>query len=308
MLKYSNAMQYIPCKTIVAKTKNHYWFGTDHNMNIYRGCCHGCIYCDSRSDCYREVDFDTVKAKENALEVIKSDLSKLRRKGVVATGSMSDPYNPFESGLNLTGKALMLLDAFRFGVAIATKSPLITRDIDLLQSIKEHSPVICKITITTSDDVLSKKIERSAAPSSERFAALSKLSQNSIFCGVLMMPILPFINDTEENIVGITRATAASGAKFIMPSFGMTLRDSQRAYYYEQLDKYFPAIKAKYIRAFNDYYQANSPNSKKLYSIFASECQKHKLLFEMQDIIKAYKSPHEIEPLDLFDLLNNRDI
>lgn len=276
-------------------------------MNIYRGCCHGCIYCDSRSDCYREVDFDTVKAKENALEVIKKDLSKLRRKGVVATGAMSDPYNPFESELNLTGKALMLLNALHFGVAIATKSPLITRDIDILQSIKEHSPVICKITITTADDALSQKIERNAAPSSERFAAISRLSESGIFCGVLMMPILPFINDTEENIIGIVKAAAASGANFVLPSFGMTLRDSQREYYYEQLDKYFPGLKEKYIKAFKNYYQCHSPKSKKLYSVFVSECKKYNLLYKMQDIINAYKAPYEISPLNFFDLLSSGD-
>lgn len=298
----------MPCKTIVSKTKNRYWFGADYNMNIYRGCCHGCIYCDSRSDCYRVADFETVKAKENVSEIIKRDLSKLRRKGVVATGAMSDPYNPFEKELNITGKALMLLDAYHFGVAVATKSPLITRDLDIFQSIKEHSPVICKITITTADDVLSKKIERNVAPSGERFAAISKLSENGIFCGILMMPILPYINDTEENIVKIVRLASECGANFVMPSFGMTLRDSQREYYYEQLDKYFPDLKEKYIKTFKDYYQCNSQNGKKLYSVFVKECEQHKLLYKMQDIIKAYKAPYEIKPLDLFDLLKNGEL
>lgn len=129
----------------------------DYNMNIYKGCCHGCIYCDSRSECYHVENFDKVRAKENALQIIRDDLRRKVKKGVIGTGAMSDPYNPFEEKLCLTRHALELVDAYEFGIAIATKSPLITRDADILSGIKEHSPVLCKITITTADDELSKK-------------------------------------------------------------------------------------------------------------------------------------------------------
>lgn len=170
-------MEYIPAKTIISNyASNNEWFGTNFNMNIYKGCCHGCIYCDSRSDCYQINDFDTVKAKENALE---------------------------------------LIDAFGFGTAIATKSPLITRDIDILKDIKEHSPVLCKVTITTTDDKLCRIIEPNVAPASKRFEAIHQLSKAGLFAGVLLMPVLPYINDTEENILSIVRQTANSGGKFI---------------------------------------------------------------------------------------------
>lgn len=174
-------IEYIPAKTIITKTKGSAWFGTDYNMNIYKGCCHGCIYCDSRSDCYHIREFDKVKAKEDALLLIRNDLRRKVKKGVVGTGAMSDPYNPYEKELCLTGHALELLDAFEFGAAIATKSPLITRDIEILNSIREHSPVLCKMTVTTADDALAQKIEPGAAVSSRRFEALLALHDAGIF-------------------------------------------------------------------------------------------------------------------------------
>ena len=152
-------MEYIGAKTIVTKTKDSRWFGIDYNMNIYKGCCHGCVYCDSRSDCYQIQDFDRVRAKEDAIRIIRDDLRRKVKTGVVGTGAMSDPYNPFEKELKLTRHALELVDAFGFGAAIATKSHLMMRDMDILESIKDHSPVLCKVTVTTADDDLAKKIE-----------------------------------------------------------------------------------------------------------------------------------------------------
>ncbi|MCL2673993.1 MAG: radical SAM protein, partial [Defluviitaleaceae bacterium] len=194
----------VPAKTIVTRVKKpSSWFGAEYNMNIYRGCSHGCIYCDSRSECYRNFDFDTVKVKEDALRIIRDELRKKAKSGVIGTGAMSDPYNPLEQELQLTRHSLELINAFGFGVAIDTKSPLVTRDIDILQDIKQHSPVIVKLTVTTDDGGLCKKLEPNVATSSERFAAIKTLSDNGIYAGVLMMPILPFINDTDENISAI---------------------------------------------------------------------------------------------------------
>ena len=200
-------------------------------MNIYKGCCHGCIYCDSRSDCYGIEDFDRVRIKENSINLIEKDLKSKRKKGIVATGAMSDPYNPFEEKFLLTRKALELIDKYNYGAAIATKSDLIIRDIDVLKRIKEHSPVLCKITITTADDELSKKIEPNVCLSSERFKAIKKLSDEGIYTGILLMPILPFINDTEENIISIVRKAKENGAKFVYPAFGVTLRSNQRIHF-----------------------------------------------------------------------------
>jgi DNA repair photolyase len=153
------SIETIGAKTIVTKTKSNGWFGCDYNMNIYRGCSHGCIYCDSRSDCYRVTDFDTVRAKENALRIISDDLRRKVKTGVVATGAMSDPYNLFEKELRLTRRALELIAAYGFGIAIDTKSDLITRDLDILQEISRNAPALCKLTITTADDGLCRKIE-----------------------------------------------------------------------------------------------------------------------------------------------------
>ena len=183
-------MEYIKAKTILQKCRDNSWFGNDYNMNLYRGCCHGCIYCDSRSECYQIEDFDKVRAKENALMILRDELRRKVRTGIIGTGSMSDPYNPYEREERLTEKSLMLIDAYNFGITVITKSPLITRDIPLYKQISQHSPVLCKMTITTSDDEVSRLVEPRVAVSSERFDALAKMSEAGLFTGITLMWIL----------------------------------------------------------------------------------------------------------------------
>lgn len=294
-------MDYIPAKTIISNyAANSEWFGVNYNMNIYKGCCHGCIYCDSRSACYGVENFDRVRAKENALEIIRNDLRRKIKTGVVGTGAMSDPYNPFEKDLLLTRHALELINAYGFGSAIATKSSLITRDIDVLQDIQKNAPVLCKITITAANDALCRKIEPNVSVSSERFDAIQKLQSAGLFSGVLLMPVLPYITDNEENIVSIVRMAKESGAKFIYPAFGMTLRGNQRAHYYSKLDALFPGLKEKYMKQYGERYSCGSPKAKKLYGLFVSECEKNGLLFKMKDIIKAYKRGYDHSQLSFF--------
>ncbi|MCL2694945.1 MAG: radical SAM protein [Clostridiales bacterium] len=274
----------IPAKTIVSARLQNGWFGADYNMNIYKGCCHGCIYCDSRSDCYGVENFDTVRHKENALEVIEADLRRKRQTGMILTGSMSDPYNPFEQELRLSRGALSLIERYGFGVAVHTKSPLITRDIDLLQAIARHAPICVSMTITTADDALCRKIEQNIAPSGERFAALSKLSAAGISCGVLLMPLLPFINDTPANILAIVRGAHASGAKWIHCFMGLTLRANQRTHYYAKLDERFSGVKKRYIQTYGEAYSCPVPNQKELWNLFTAECRRLGLLYRMADI------------------------
>ncbi|MFP4698710.1 MAG: radical SAM protein [Eubacteriales bacterium] len=296
-------MEYIKAKTIVTRNKNKSWFGTDYNMNIYKGCSHGCIYCDSRSSCYQINNFDRIKIKENALEIIRNDLRRKVKKGIVGTGAMSDPYNPYEKDLLLTRHSLELINAFGFGLSIVTKSPLITRDIDVIRDIAKHSPVIIKMTITTANDELCKKIEPNVAESSKRFRSLKKLIDNNIFSGIILMPILPFINDTKENILNIIKLAKNNGAKFIYPSFGVTLRQNQREYFYNKLDQFFPNIKLKYIQQYGDRYKCGSKKAKKLYHIFANECEKQGLLYSMDSIIRGYKLKYQNDQINFFDLI-----
>ena len=295
-------MEYIPAKTIVTKNKSAAWFGAEYNMNIYRGCVHGCIYCDSRSSCYHIEDFDTVKAKENALEIIRNDISRKVKTGVVSTGAMSDPYNPFEKKELLTRNALELLNAYNFGVAIATKSNLITRDIDILQDISKQAPVICKITITSVNDELCEKIEPGAPNATKRFEAIRHLSSEGLFTGILLMPVLPFIEDSEDNILKILEKARINGAKFIYPMFGVTLRDNQRMHFYKKLDELFPNrnYAEKYAKYYKDTYACYSPNAKNLVAIFNNYCNEHGILYKMHEIVRAYKSKYESEQLNFF--------
>lgn len=294
-------MKFIPAKTILSgyETGNA-WFGKNYNMNIYKGCCHGCIYCDSRSECYRVENFDEVRAKEDALPLLARELNTKRRTGVIGTGAMSDPYNPFEQEYRLTRGALELIDTYRFGIAIATKSDLITRDIDVLSSICRHSPVLVKITITAADDSLCQKLEPRVAAASRRFAAINALAARGIFTGLLLMPVLPFLTDTELNIRAIIRLAYENGAKFIYPAFGVTLRQNQRDWYYQQLDAQFPGLKQKYINRFGNTYECPSPNAKVLWPLFQQECERLGILYKMQEIIAHYQQGYGNRQLALF--------
>ena len=290
-------MEYISAKTIVTKTKApSKWFGIDYNMNIYKGCCHGCIYCDSRSDCYGVDRFDQVRAKENALEIIRNDLRRKTRRGVVGTGAMSDPYNPFERKLKLSRHALELCDAFEFGAAIATKSSLLERDIDVLQSIADHSPVLLKITVTTAEDDLAAKIEPRVSRPSDRFGTMKKLSAAGLYTGILLMPVLPFIEDNRDNIGEIIRRAEEAGARFIYPAFGMTLRGNQRVWYYQKLDELFPGegLIEAYQKKYGEYYECISPSARKLWEYFSEECRKRQIVYRMEDIISQYKRPYKV--------------
>ncbi|MDD3174420.1 MAG: radical SAM protein [Herbinix sp.] len=295
-------MNTIPAKTIITRKQDNSWFGTDFNMNIYKGCCHGCIYCDSRSDCYQISDFDTVRVKENALEIIRDELRKKAKSGVIGTGSMSDPYNPYEVKYQLTRQALQLIDTYNFGVAIATKSSLIARDIDILTKIKDHSPVICKITITTIDDVLSKLIEPGVCTSSKRFETIRELSEAGIFTGILMMPLLPHLTDSVENVLGIIHAAHQSGSKFIYPLFGLSLRSGQREYLYQKFDEFFPQdrLKQYYMKSYGSSYECHSPREKELGQVFTAECNRLGILYKMEDIISAYKTVYDYKQFSLF--------
>lgn len=297
-------MEYISAKTIVTKTKDSGWFGIDYNMNIYKGCCHGCIYCDSRSECYRIKDFDRVRAKKDALLVIRDDLRRKVKTGVVGTGAMSDPYNPWEKELLLTRHGLELLDAFGFGAAIATKSTLMMRDVDILESIRGHSPVLCKVTVTTADDELAGKIEPAVSLPTKRLDMIAALNQRGIFTGILFMPVLPFLEDNENNVRTVVRRAHEAGARFIYGVMGMTLRGNQREWYLDRLEALFPGqgLKKAYMKQFGNQYSCASPRAKELWRIFSEECRKYHILYEMKDIIHAYKRGYEIKQLSVFDI------
>lgn len=291
----------VPCKTILQKTKSTQWFGNNYNMNLYRGCCHGCIYCDSRSECYHIENFDTVRAKENALEILRNELRRKVRSGIIGTGSMSDPYNTFEEKEELSRKALMLIDAYNFGVTVITKSNLITRDIDIYRDISAHSPVLCKMTITTADDKLCKMLEPNVCVSSQRFEALAEMSQAGLKTGITLMPVLPFIEDNEENILSIVKNAHQCGVKYIYAAFGMTLRQNQRDYYYAKLDKLFPKLSDKYRSCYGERYNCVSPHAEKLWKVFSAECEKYGILYNMREIIEDYKRGYGDMQLSFFD-------
>ena len=296
-------MDYIPAKHILHRSRSTQWFGTDHTMNLYRGCCHGCIYCDSRSDCYHIPEFDRVAAKADALRILRDDLACKVRPAFIGMGAMSDPYNPFEEELQLTRHALELIDAYQCGVAIATKSDLILRDRDILCSIRDHSPVVCKLTVTTADDELAAKLEPGAPPPSRRLEALRGLAEAGLFCGVLLMPVLPFVEDSPEQVLAVVEAAARAGARFVYAAFGITMRAGQREYFLDRLDRAFPGqeLSRKYLSRYGERYECASPRARELWELFSRRCRELGLLCEMRPIISAATRHYGDRQLTFFE-------
>jgi len=271
----------IQAKSILSRIKNDSYFGLSYNMNLYRGCQHACIYCDSRSTCYQLGDLSHIRYKGNAIELLNKELYRKRLKGTIGFGSMNDPYMPVERKMQLTRKALEVVKQYRFPVHIITKSYLVTRDIDYLKQISKIYAAI-SFTITTADDELARIIEPNAPLPSKRFEALKILSENNIYCGITLMPILPFINDTEAHVEELISKAKASGVKYIIPFFGLTLREGSREYFYEQLDKSFKGIKEKYVKSFGLSYNCNSPNADGLYKLLYRAMKNYKISKRME--------------------------
>jgi len=271
------------------------WFGIRYNMNLYRGCEHQCIYCDSRSECYGIEDFRDVLVKANAIELLEQELPRKRVKGTIGTGAMSDPYRPSEATLNMTGQALEVIARHGFGVHITTKSDLILKDLDALCRVNQaHASVF--FTVTTTDDALGKKVEPEAPPVSQRLRAMRILADHGIVTGVAMMPILPFIEDTEENVLDIVEQAHRNGARYIVPWFGMSMRDRQRAYYYDKLDALFPGLRPLYERRFGDRYMCSANNSERLAEVFYARCRE----YGIADRTPAYDPTSHVKQLSMF--------
>jgi DNA repair photolyase len=264
----------IQAKTLLARVKGpDDWFGLYYNLNLYRGCQHQCIYCDSRSECYQIADFEhEVLVKANAIELLQRELAGKCVIGTIGTGSMNDPYMPLEAQVRLTRRALEVIAQAGFPVHTITKSDLALRDADLFEEIGRKTYAAVTFTVTAADDALSKRLEPGAPASSRRLAALQSLAQRGILTGVTLMPVLPFIEDTQENIREIIHLAHAAGAKYILPAFGMTLRDRQREYYYAKLDGLFPGMRSQYERAFGERYSAPARNARQLAEMCAGLC------------------------------------
>ena len=265
----------IQAKTMLSKVPgDDRLFGLTYNLNLYRGCPHGCIYCDSRSECYQIENFDDILVKINAVELLDKELRSKRVIGTIGFGSMSDPYLPVEKHYNLTRRALQVLVKHHFPAHIITKSDLVLKDLDVLMEVSEVFLSV-GFTLTTTDDDLARKIEPYAPLPSARLSAMRVLADNGIYAGTVMMPILPFLEDNPQNITAIVEQTAAHGGQFIIPWLGMSLRDRQRAYYYEQLKQHFPGLKEKYARQFGESYGAPANQAKALERLLRQECAKH---------------------------------
>ena len=256
-----------------------------NGMIIYRGCLHGCIYCDSRSLCYQmNHKFEDIEVKANAVELLENALRRKRNKCMIGTGAMSDPYMPIEEKLGNMRKCLEVIERYGFGVTMITKSTKVLRDLDLLKKINEKSKCVVQMTLTTYDEDLCRIVEPNVETTYERFRALEILRDNGIPTVVWLCPILPFINDTEENIRGILDYCVRAKVKGIINfDMGVTLRDGNREYFYKKLDEHFPGLKEKYIRMYGNSYQLSSPNSRQLNMIYKSECIKNGIMCDVNE-------------------------
>lgn len=288
-------MHFIQAKSILS-AKN--------GMNIYRGCTHSCIYCDSRSDCYGfDHRFEDIAVKQNAPELLEDALKRKRKPCMIGTGAMCDPYMHCEESLGYTRKCLEIIDKYECGVAIQTKSARILRDIDLLEKINRHSKAVVQITLTTYDENLCRIIEPNVSTTKQRYEVLKECQKRGIPTVVWLCPILPYINDTEENLRGILGYCFDAGVVGIINfGFGVTMRSGNREYFYGKLDEHFPGMKERYIKRFGDAYECSSDNSARLWSIFRQECRVHGVMQNPGEIF-AYMNeyPTVNKQMSLFD-------
>ena len=259
-----------------------------NGINLYRGCSHGCIYCDSRSKCYHmEHAFEDIEVKENAVELLEKTLKRKRKKCMVSTGSMTDPYIPLETKIRNVRKALSLANQYGYGMSLLTKSNRILQDLDLLKAINEQTKCVVQMTLTTYDEDLCKKIEPNVSTTKERVEVLKRLHEEGIPTVVWLCPILPFINDTEENIKGILQyCIEAKVYGIVCFGMGLTLREGNREYFYEQLDKLFPHMKEKYIKTYGMQYEIDSPNSLHLMKLFHQLCEENGIIHNNKKIFE----------------------
>lgn len=277
-----------------------------NGMNLYRGCSHGCIYCDSRSKCYHmDHAFEDIEVKANAIELLEDALKRKRSRCMLGTGSMTDPYIPLEKEIGNVRKALSLADQYGFGFTLITKSDRVLRDLDLLKAINDKTKCIVQMTLTTCDEDLCKKIEPNVSTTRERAAVLQELRDAGIPTVVWLSPILPFINDTEENIRGILEyCIEAQVYGIICFGMGMTLREGNREYFYSQLDRLFPRLKEKYIRTYGMQYQISSPRNDMLMKIFHQLCEDNGILHDNDRIFEylcSFEEKSQYVQLNLLD-------
>ena len=277
-----------------------------NGMNLYRGCTHGCIYCDARSTCYQmQHAFEDVEVKKNGPELLEQALRRKRKRCMIGTGAMSDPYQPLEKELRLTRSCLELIDEYGFGLAIQTKSDLILRDLDLLKSISRKTKCVVQITLTTSDEDLCRILEPGVCTTKRRIEVLRILKEEGISTLVWMTPILPFLNDTKENIEGILDACAREKVYGIMNfGIGLTLRDGDRQYFYRKLDHHFPGLKQRYVETYGNAYELPVPEEKKLMAFLIDFCRKNKMEWRSEELfayLHRFEDRQEGKQLSLFD-------
>ena len=276
-----------------------------NGMNIYRGCTHGCIYCDSRSKCYNfKYDFEDIEVKQNAPILLEKALRSKRKKCMIGTGSMCDPYMQCEEKLGITRKCLELINKYGFGLAIQTKSDLILRDLDLIKSINDKTKCVVQMTLTTFDEQLCSKLEPNVSTTKRRFEVLEICRENNIPTVVWISPILPFINDTLENIKGILSYCIKAKVQGII-SFGMglTLREGNREYFYKKLDDDFTGVRLKYQQKYGYAYEIISENNNELNKYLIDTCKNNGIMYKPEDVftyLHSFSEKNNFEQMTLF--------
>jgi DNA repair photolyase len=288
-------MHYADYKTIISPR---------NGMNVYRGCTHGCIYCDSRSKCYQiNHDFEDIEVKRDAPQILARQLRSKHKPVTVVTGSMCDPYIHLEETLQVTRKCLEVIERYNCGVSILTKSDRILRDLDLLKAIHKKAKCVVATTLTTFDEELCKIIEPNVSTTARRVHVLDTMRNEGIPTVVWLCPVLPFINDTEENLRGLLDYCVKAKVRGILHfGFGTTMRDGSREYFYRQLDRHFPDMKQRYMKTFGASYQCHSPNNVKLMQIFTDVCRQHGIFYKTNEVFDyLQKFENKQRQLSLFD-------
>lgn len=295
-------MDTVPARQLLTPLRPdmEHFFYANYNMNLYRGCSHGCIYCDSRSLCYHLTDFDHVRVKQDALALLESELRAKRRPGIVSMGAMSDPFNPFERTAKVTRGALELFCRHGFGVAFTTKAALCARDADLLARLSRSAPVRACLTLTCASDTLCRKLEPHVSPTSQRLEAMRTLADAGVYTGIWLNPVLPYLTDSWQNLEELLVRTHDAGGRYAVCFFGMTLRSGNREYFFRALDQHFPGVRQAYLQRYGNQYFCLAREAEALARQYENLCNRLGLAYTFREINRQMlaKQPQQLSLLD----------
>jgi len=287
----SHNLHCIQVKKLLKKENPAFPFGGKYRFSPYMACGHRCTYCDGRYEKYHvEGDFDhDITVRENAPELLEKELQKLREPGSICISSgISDPYQPVEEKLEITGKCAEILSRFNHPVIVHTKSSMILRDIDHWEEVHRRSDFTLMISLTMADDSFRSRLEPGASSVEERLNTLAEFRKRGMNAGVLAMPFIPYLTDSREQMAELLKALKRAGVQFAMPGLLTLKKGRQKDFFLNSSKKEYPDLIEKLSALYSNEDFYGSPPRGYSHS-FHNRMDSLWAEFEMDDLI-----PHSV--------------